>query len=364
MAALACTLTIDGRPAPAEMIAAFQSVDVDSSVEAASTFRLRLGITQNARRDWTLLERDLFKPLARVAVRIAANSKPPVLVLNGYAAGQRVLYSDRPGGSVLEVDGMDTSLLMNLEERVVPWKDQSDSKIATQLFRRHGLHPSVETTSPVLAEPEGTTVQRATDIRFLRRLARRNGFECYVRPGIPKDVGVFRPPPLSGTPQAVLSVAMGDETNVSDFSVRYEMAAPTAARGRALDVAAKTFEQGEALTASQKPLGSSAALDRIRPKQPLVLTAETALVRGVDLKRLAQAIVDRSGWVVVAEGEVGQGVGVMEPGVITNVRGPGKLFNGSYYVTRVRHRVDLTGYTQRFEARRNAVEAIGTEVYR
>ena len=48
--------------------------------------------------------------------------------------------------------------------------------------------------SPVLIEPEGTTIQRGTDIRFLRRLARRNGFDCYVQPeplsGL--DVGHFQ----------------------------------------------------------------------------------------------------------------------------------------------------------------------------
>jgi phage protein D len=362
MAELACILSIDGRPAPAELIESFQSLDVDTSVDAGSTFTLVVGITQSAR-DWTVLEKDLFKPLTPVGIRVKVATGNSVLVLNGYVSNQRVVYSDQPGSSALHVDGMDASLLMNLEERVKAWQDQSDSKIATEIFGNHKLDTDVTTTSAVLSDPEGTTIQRGSDIRFLRRLARRNGFECYVRPGTPKDIGVFAPPRLDGRPQAVLSVAMADETNVSDFSVRYEMTGPTAAESRALDVSKKAVEQGSITTASLRALGKSAALDRLKTK-PLLIASDTALIHGSDLKRNAQAIVDRSTWVVVAEGEVGQAVGVLQPGGVANVRGVGTLFNGSYYVTRVHHRVDQSSYRQRFEGRRNAVEATGTESYR
>ncbi len=38
-----------------------------------------------------------------------------------------------------------------------------------------------------------------------------------------------------------------------------------------------------------------------------------------------------------------------------NVRGAGRLYNGSWYVTRVHHTLGPGGYKQRFEAQRNAV---------
>ena len=76
-----------------------------------------------------------------------------------------------------------------------------DSAIASAIFGQHSMLPLVDPTSPVLIEPDGTTIQRGTDIRFLRRLARRNGFDCYVQPepltGV--DIGYFRRRVTSGS---------------------------------------------------------------------------------------------------------------------------------------------------------------------
>jgi hypothetical protein len=41
----------------------------------------------------------------------------------------------------------------------------------------------------------------------------------------------------------------------------------------------------------------------------------------------------------------------------------GISFNGAYYVTRVSHVFDCGAYTQKFEARRNALGMTGTEVF-
>ena len=46
-----------------------------------------------------------------------------------------------------------------------------------------------------------------------------------------------------------------------------------------------------------------------------------------------------------------------------DVRGAGRVYNGSYFVTRVTHTITDDGYTQRFEARRNAVTMTGAELY-
>jgi hypothetical protein len=45
------------------------------------------------------------------------------------------------------------------------------------------------------------------------------------------------------------------------------------------------------------------------------------------------------------------------------VRGCGRLYNGSYFVTRVRHVIDEDSYEQHFEARRNAVSMTGAEIF-
>ena len=68
-----------------------------------------------------------------------------------------------------------------------------------------------------------TIIQRETDMQFLKRLALRNGFECYVE----GDTGFFAPPAAIGDPQPVLAVHFGDETNVNRFRLEVNALTPT-----------------------------------------------------------------------------------------------------------------------------------------
>jgi phage protein D len=357
-------LTVGPRPAPPAVVSAVQEIEVESATDVAGMFRLRIGIARTDGGEWSTVDADLFQPLARVGIRIQAGTGPPTAVLNGFVFGQQVTYADEPGRSVLEITGMDATMLMSLSDRIAAWPNMSDSAIATAIFGRYFVVPKVQATAPALVEPEGTTLQRSSDIRFLRGLARRNGFECYVQPdpltGL--DLGFFRPPQTLGLPQAVLSVSLGSETNVRDFSVRYDMTQPTTVVAAGLDVQTKTPQPAAAPTGLEPPLGREPALLRLRPP-PVTRPIDTGLMRTADLQRLSQAVVDRSSYAVVASGTVGADVGVLRPGRIVNVRGPGRVYTGSYYLTRVHHTIGAGGYFQRFVARRNAVGTTGAEVF-
>ena len=64
---------------------------------------------------------------------------------------------------------MDATVLMNLQEKVMPWPMLPDSEIAAAIFAQYAIVPNITPTLPTLIEPEGTTTQRGTDIRFLRQ---------------------------------------------------------------------------------------------------------------------------------------------------------------------------------------------------
>jgi phage protein D len=363
VADVAYLLNVGSRPVSADLLRATKEVEVDASLEAASSFRLRIAISETDDADWSVLREDVFKPLTAVQIRIQAGTVPQALI-NGYVANASVTWSDDGPGSTLEVSGMDATLLMNLEEKVKDWGSQSDGQIAQQILGDHKLTAQVTATSaPVIADPEGRTIQRGTDMRFLRRLAQRNGYECFVQPepASGADFGYFRPPQLTGAPVAVLTVR-SSRANVSGFTVRYDMTRPTSASAASLDARTKQQQSATASTASLQALGSSAALGRLSPT-PVVQATDTGLVQTNDLRALAQAVVDRSSWAVVAEGDVAATVGILRPGGIVNVRGAGSLYDGSYYLTRVLHRISRGGYAQRFEARRNALHTTGSETY-
>jgi phage protein D len=363
---LSFMLQIGFAPAPPEVVDAVEEIVVESALESSSAFRVRLGIAQNDLGDWRFLQEDLFQPLLPLTIRVAVGELPvPEALINGYVSKQEVDYADEAGSSTVEINGLDATSLMNLEEKVTPWPNLPDSTIAAAILGQYGLVPMVEQTSPTLTEPEGTTIQRGTDLRFVRRLAKRNGFDFYVQPeplsGV--DQGVFRPRQLFGAPQAVMNVSMGaSETNVSGVRVRYDMLRPTSVQASTLDASAKSTQPVVAATSTRPPMGSEPTLSRIQPL-PVVRPADTGLMRSADLQALAQGITDASSFAVAIEGQMGPDAGVLRPGVLVAVRGLGRLFNGLYLLTRVTHRIDDNGYVQQFEAQRNAATMTGAEPF-
>lgn len=360
----AYTLLVSLAPASDDIVEAIQAIDVETSLEEAGALRLRLGISATELGDWSILDDDPFQPLVPLQVRIQRGSGVPEALINAFVTQHRVSYTEA-GGSTLDVTALDATHSMNLEEKVTAWANLPDSAIAAVIFGQHTLLPRVDTTSAVLTDPEGTTIQRGTDIRFLRRLARRNGFDCYVQPepltGL--DVGHFHRREVNGMPEAVLSVEMGDETNVHDLSIRYDLTRATAVKASGLDVLTKETQPVEIASTLEQALGGEGTLGR-QATVPTVRPADTGLPRTAELQQAAQAIADRSAWSVLAEGTVGTDVGVLRPGGLISIRGAGRLYNGSYFVTRVRHSITAGSIEQRFEAVRNAVAETGAEIYR
>jgi hypothetical protein len=372
-------------PLPFPLVAALQKIEVEASTELASVFRLRFGISQTAWGDWDLLmpqyEELFFRPMTPVQIRVKVGIDIPKAIVNGYVTSQRVLYDDEGGASAMEITGMDATMLMNLQENAISWPMPDDGAIAAAIFAQYGIIPMVSPSMPFNLDPTDMTVQRGTDIRFLRRLAQRNGFECFVQPqpqtGL--DIGYFGPPTnIPGLQEAVLNVKMGSQTNVTEFKIRYDMMKPTMAVAAGLDVMTRTPALAISVAPSVTPpptgglypwgapMGLQDATLRAlggAHRPPMVLPAQTGQMALPGLAIVNQAIANRSSWAVVAEGMVGPDAGVLLAGGIVNVRGAGIAFNGAYYVTRVTHTFECGAYSQKFEARRNAIDMTGTEVY-
>ena len=144
--------------------------------------------------------------------------------------------------------------------------------------------------------------------------------------------------------------------------MRYEATKPTAAIAVQLDTLTKTPQPGPAPASLLPPLGLEPTLLREVPPA-IARPVGTGVVHAGDLQGAAQAIVDRSTWAVTCEGVVGADVGVLRPGGLVAVRGAGRVHNGYWYVTRVRHTIGAGRHEQRFEAQRNAVTETGAEIY-
>ena len=282
MSAISFKLLIDGSPAGPELMEALQQIEVEEHTRMADMLRLRIavGVKENGS-GWTLLDGGPFERLTSLGVTVSVGNTSETLI-NAHVIETDVEFSNEPGRSVLKVVAMDPTVLMNLEEKVRPWPDMADSDVANAIFGEHGFSPEVEQTQPTWQEVNQTTIQRGTDIQFLRRLAGRNGYECYVETGSGggSPAAHFHPPRLDQSAQGVLSVNMGQATNVNKFEARYDMLHPTAAQATGLDIETQSDQQAEVESSALLGLGSAPALGGDRSRK--VLLSRTGLAQTAD----------------------------------------------------------------------------------
>lgn len=363
--AISYALTINGAPASEPLISSVQSLQVEDHSEMADLLRIKLTI--GVRPDgsgWNVMDDDIFPRLASVEVKGRIGNTTETLI-KAYVIESQVNYSTQPGQTVMTVVAMDPTVLMNLEEKVRPWPDMADSDIASTIFSEHGFTAVVKDSQPARQENEQRMTQRGTDIQFLQQLARRNGYECYVETSSSGDIeGHFHPPETDQKPQGVLTVNMGQDTNVSSFTVRNDMLRPVTVKVKGLEADSLSDQPAESAQQSDEGLGSGTAVGPDHPR--VVLLTGNGLSRSGELQTAAQAAVDRSAWAIRAEGELNASTygAVLRAKRTVTVRGVGRVFSGTYYVDRVLHIFTSNGWTQRFSIRRNALGLTGRENFR
>jgi phage protein D len=364
------SLSVNGQPASAEVLNAMRRVEMEDHASMAAMLRLRLAVAVKENGSgWTLLDDDLFTRLAKIKLSVTVGSGPAVPLIEAYVIEVDTNFSTEPNGSLLTVTAMDSSVLMHLDEKVKAWSNMMDSDVASSIFSGsdYNFTPVVESTEWTRQENDQTLIQRGTDMQFLQHLAERNGFECFVTSSDAGTIeGHFHPPKHDSQPQGTLTVNMGSATNVNRLQARFDMLGPATAKGATLDPDDASSQDGEAEQAKQtEDMGNTPSVSSDRPRK--VLLSQLGMAKSGEVQRYAQAVVDRSSWSIVAEGDLNTLAygGVLKAKQPVMVRGVGRTFSGRYYVERVVHLIGGDGsYVQRFRLRRNAIGLTGQENFR
>ena len=352
-------------PLPAPLLWALQGIEAECSVDSASILRLRFGLSRNIIGDWDPPIADIFRSNVPVTVAVGAGLPIPEVLVNGYV--REVRQNTRAAHGTAEVVAMDaTATLMNLIEQPMPHPNLDPSTIATLIFGRYAIIPAPLPTAPTRTMVDTTTIQRATDARMLREMARALHYECYLQadPITGLDSGHFHPPLTTVPPQGVLSVDFGAATNLHDFDVAYDTLRPTSAVSAGVDPKTGAPIPAPAIASIAPPEGLEPTLFRmIRPAISRPVSRDAA--NPAELFRQNQAIVDRSSRAITATGTVdavkyGR---VLRPGMPVLVRGAGRAHSGTWYVTNVSHSISTSSWTQRFTATRNAMGLTGAEIF-
>jgi phage protein D len=351
-------LYINDQPASQEILVAIQKIEVEDHANMADMLGLQMAIAMSDKeKGWTALDEDIFQRLSKIKIEIVIGSSKPKPLIDSYVIETSAQFSNEPGKSLLKVIAMDSTVLMNLDEKVRPWPNMADSDIATSIFQEYGMEPVVDSTQPSRQDVDTTTIQRETDIQFLKRLSDRYGYDCYVdlNSQSGKAEGHFHKPKLDAPPQGVLTINMGSATNVNSFKSRYEMLRPITAQVTGVDIETQENQPAKAESASHMSMGKEPLAAKDRPRK--VLLSHSGLVQTGELNTYAQAMVDESSWAIIAEGELNTVAygGVLKAKSPVLVRGAGNLFSGLYYIEKVLHIISGNGYVQRFSLKRNAI---------
>ena len=371
------------------------SLTVDESTTDATSFHLRLATSRQDDGSWPYLDDARFGLFRPVSIQIGftggggvADALGDVLggggndglepVFDGYVTGVDVTFGSEPDSAFIDVTGMDTCVLMSLEEKIATWKDLADSDIVKQIIGgAYGLTIQLDATPTVHQQNDTTIVQRGTDLQFVRELARRNGLEFYVETDKTSGsvIAYFRTPQVDGTPQPDLAIQFGDDSNLRRFTVSLSGQRPLSVRAEQIDVKANRSNRAQVGATRLATLGAedgdaliggplaSLVIPKDARAQTLVLGPPTS--DPTELQTLAQSVRDEASWLITAEGEInGDAYGcALRPRRLVLVKGAG-IYDGKYYVTRVRHELGGDGaYNQTFEARRNARDVDGSEAF-
>lgn len=336
------------------------SLEVELDDELAGMFRLQIVILQQPDGLWTYLDDERFRVWKRVTISAGFESGTEELI-SGYITQAKPYFDPDPAQCMLEIWGMDGSVLMDREEKLKDWPNKKDSDIASEIFSLYGFTPDVEDTEVIHDEAVSTIIQRETDMHFLKRLALRNGFECYVE----GTTGYFRTLQVDATPQPVLAVHFGDETNVNRFSIEVNALTPANVAMVQVDRTNKEVLDATAEASQQRALGSTdtAGILAAGMNPGQIYIGMNAVTGNPEMAALCQGLFHQGEWFVTGEGEIAgnhYGHVLKHRGTVT-IKGVGETHSGVYYVARVTHSFTSEGYTQLFRVKRNAIMPTGSE---
>jgi phage protein D len=358
-------ILVGGNPVSAGIYGALSSVDVEENADLPGAIELTIAVAADGSGDLTYVNDPTFQPLANLAVVVTADGKSPECIFDGYVLSHKLHLDRGLTAGRLMVWGQDSSWKMNLKENIKEWADVTDVSVAGTIFGDYGIAAAPDNAqdtddAATHTETGHTLMQRASDIQFLRMLARRNGKLCRVACGAQagQASGYFAKPNLTGNPVATLTLNDPAKEMVSELDIEWDVTRPSeVAAGQDL------FTGSDPAAADETASGLTLLGDRglaAFAGQPMQAMLTTTVDDNAELKMRAVSLLREGGFFVRCTGKVElSSIGlVLRVGSIVEIDGIGSVHSGKYYVWSVRHTITQDSYIMAFVLVRNAVGSL------
>jgi hypothetical protein len=347
--------------APPALYDAIQLLEVEENADRPDALLMRLPVNRTSTGDLQFVGDGTFEPYTNITLVVTPAGQGAQCIFDGYILSWRLHLDRTSGSSTIDVWAQDSSWLMSVGDKVREWSGMSDGAVANEIFQLHEFTPASANTlddSPPHHPEDHTLFQRATDLQFLRGLARRNGKLCRVActdtPG--ERTGYFVTPNVAGPPAATITLVDPTAWSVDSLEFDWDVMRPTEvdASQVPLDEHAHELIAGNSTASGLPPLAARDYPTYAGQAATLLLTP-TADVPELTFR--TAATLRESGWFVRCRGEtnVDRLGATLRVGSVVAIAGAGSLHSGNWFVWSVRHQITVQAVCLQFTLLRNAI---------
>jgi phage protein D len=340
----------DGLPDPT--MPTPDSVQVVEAIHEAARYRLHYTFNSEDG-DFPLLVDSHLAPERELAVVVAQNKLPKYLVC-GPVTGQQIEVLHGGAGSSVEVLGGDRSVTMDRDDKAKVWNNVTDSLVVASLCADYTFVPDLAQTSVLHTDLTHALVQRESDLRFVRRLARRNGFAFWLTMPAPAvHVAHFKRLDTTAKHDVEFRLNVKDP-NIDRVALQWDCERPVSASLKQVSLADKTVIDGSVPRSPLKGLGEKALGDVVKAKRSAHIAVPVDDAGALSAR--AEALLIDHGWFVSARITARLSVlkQVVRAHTVAKVTGLGSRHSGNYLVARVVHDIDATDHVMTVDLIRNA----------
>lgn len=371
MAGLGVAVHVDGEHDDELSTASF--IEVYESMGEVTTYRIQCAV-EPGEGDLPLLHAGKLDPGSELAIFADAADGTHCLV-KGPVHGQRIVLRHGVTGSTVDVHGSDTSIALDREAKVAIWDTGTDSDAVRAILDSSDLEyeHDIDDTSGAYSEEKHTLVQCQSDLQFIQRRARLNGFLFWVscdaegvetahfrRPPLDGDGGgdsllggLASALPIAGSAAPAALVINLDGANLQEMEIAWDVERPTRVTAQQLDLNTKGDLDGSVLETPQTVLGDLGLGDIASDARSITLAAPADDVGALTSRAEGAAI--EADWFIRATCETSvHALGsIVRAHTLVEVRGAGPRHSGQYFVSGVRHLIDADAHRMQIELVRN-----------
>jgi phage protein D len=196
-------------------------------------------------------------------------------------------------------------------------------------------------------------VQRESDLTFVRRLARRNGFLFWVTAdAVGIETGHFKQAPVGGTATMKLLINQSPPA-LEQLDLRWDVERPTSVTSVQLDLNSREELDGARQNGPLSALGGKDLAAITGDTRSIFLSAPSD--DAGDLKARSDGALVDSYFFIRASGEtrVDRTGAPVRAHTVIEIQGAGTRHSGKYFVAGVRHTIDPESHRMELELLRN-----------